>query len=96
MGNPWGVLWGVQGLQVEGEVSEVKGFGKGLKAGSVANTKVIPEHWLPPFKPSPILGGSWVVISMAISPLISVITRVTLLIALLFVTNHEPPSIPKF
>ena len=39
----------------------------------------------------PILGGSWVVICGVISPLIWVITIVTLLM-----TTHEPPSIhPK-
>ena len=38
-----------------------------------------------------LLGGSWVVISGAISPLIRVISIVTLLIALLL-TTHEPPS----
>ena len=38
-----------------------------------------------------ILGGSWVVINGVISPLIWVITIVTLLIAPL-VTTHEPPS----
>ena len=39
----------------------------------------------------PLLGGSWVVISGVISPLIWVITIVTLLITPL-ITNHEPPS----
>ena len=38
-----------------------------------------------------ILGGSWVVISGVISPLIWVITIVTLLITPL-ITTHEPPS----
>ena len=38
-----------------------------------------------------LLGGSWVVISGAISPLIWVITIVTLLIIPL-ITTHEPPS----
>ena len=38
-----------------------------------------------------VLGGSWVVISRAISPLIWLITTVTLIIAPL-VTAHEPPS----
>ena len=38
-----------------------------------------------------LLGGSWVVISGAISPLIGVITIVTLLISPL-ITTHEPPS----
>ena len=38
-----------------------------------------------------ILGGSWVVISGVISPLIWVISIVTLLIILL-ITTHEPPS----
>ena len=37
--------------------------------------------------PVPLLGGSWVVISGVISPLIWVIAIVTLLI-----TTHEPPS----
>ena len=40
---------------------------------------------------TPILGGSWVVKSMCISPLIWVITIVTLLITPL-ITTHEPPS----
>ena len=39
----------------------------------------------------PLLGGSWVVISGAVSPLIWVISIVALLITLL-VTTHEPPS----
>ena len=39
-----------------------------------------------------LLGGSWVVISGVISPLIWVITIVTLLITPL-IPNHEPPSI---
>ena len=38
-----------------------------------------------------LLGGSWAVISMVISPLIWVITIVTLLITPL-ITTHEPPS----
>ena len=38
-----------------------------------------------------ILGGSWVVISRVISPLIGLITIVTLLITSL-ITTHEPPS----
>ena len=38
-----------------------------------------------------MLGGSWVVISEAISPLIWVITMVTLLLTPL-ITTHEPPS----
>ena len=39
-----------------------------------------------------LLGGSWVVISGVISPLIWVITIVTLLLSPL-TTTHEPPSI---
>ena len=38
-----------------------------------------------------VLGGSWVVISGVISPLIGVITIVTLIITPL-ITSHEPPS----
>ena len=38
-----------------------------------------------------ILGGSWVVISRAISPLKWVITIVTILITPL-ITTHEPPN----
>ena len=38
-----------------------------------------------------VLGGSWVVISGAISPLTWVISIITLLITLLIAT-HEPPS----
>ena len=38
-----------------------------------------------------VLGGSWVVISGVLSPLIWVITIVTLLITPL-ITTHEPPS----
>ena len=38
-----------------------------------------------------LLGGSWVVISGVTSPLIWVVTIVTLLITLL-ITTHEPPS----
>ena len=38
-----------------------------------------------------LLGGSWVVISGVISPLIWVISIVTLLITLV-ITTHEPPS----
>ena len=42
-----------------------------------------------------LLGGSWVVISRVISPLIWVISTVTLLVTPL-ITTHEPPSIhPK-
>ena len=37
-----------------------------------------------------LLGGSWVVISMVISPLIWVVTIVTFLITPL-TTTHEPP-----
>ena len=42
----------------------------------------------------PLLGGSWVVISGVISPLIRVITIVTLLITPL-ISTHEPPSRPE-
>ena len=42
-----------------------------------------------------VLGGSWVVISGVISPLIWVITIVTLLRTPL-VTTHEPPSRSNF
>ena len=38
-----------------------------------------------------VLGGSWVVISWVVSPLIWVISIATLLITLL-ITTHEPPS----
>ena len=38
-----------------------------------------------------VLGGSWVVITGVVSPLIWVITIVTLLITPL-ITNHEPPK----
>ena len=38
-----------------------------------------------------VLGGSWVVISGVISPLIWVISLATLLITP-FITTHEPPS----
>ena len=44
------------------------------------------------WKPPTLSGGSWVVISGVIHPLIWVITIVTLLITLLIAT-HEPPSI---
>ena len=44
--------------------------------------------------PLPILGGSWVVISRVRSPLIWVITIVTLLIAPLITTHEPPPSRP--
>ena len=40
-----------------------------------------------------LLGGSWVVISRVISPLVGVIIIVTLLITPL-ITTHEPPSGP--
>ena len=43
----------------------------------------------------PLLGGSWVVISGVIGPLIYVINMVTLLITL-FITTHEPPSMEAF
>ena len=43
---------------------------------------------------APLLGGSWVVISGVIRPLIWVITIVTILITLL-ITTHEPPSKPQ-
>ena len=42
--------------------------------------------------PGGLLGGSWVVISRVISPLIGVIIIVTLLITPL-ITTHEPPSL---
>ena len=42
--------------------------------------------------PLRVLGGSWVVISRALSPLIWVITIVTLLITPLIITTHEPPN----
>ena len=38
-----------------------------------------------------LLGGSWVLISGVVSPLIWVISIVTLLITLI-ITTHEPPS----
>ena len=41
--------------------------------------------------PGGLLGGSWVVISRVISPLIGVITIVTLVITPL-ITTREPPS----
>ena len=41
-----------------------------------------------------VLGGSWVVISGVISPLIWVINTVTLLMTPL-ITTHEPPSSRK-
>ena len=41
--------------------------------------------------PDPVLGGSWVVISRVISPLIWVISIVILLITIL-ITTHEPLS----
>ena len=40
-----------------------------------------------------VLGGSWVVINGVISPLIWVITIVTLLIITPLITTHEPPSV---
>ena len=40
-----------------------------------------------------LLGGSWVVISMVLRPVIWVMTIVTLLITPL-ITTHEPPSRP--
>ena len=42
-----------------------------------------------------LLGGSGVVISRVISPLIEVISIVTLLITLL-ITSHDPPSMSIF
>ena len=41
-----------------------------------------------------LLGGSWVVISGVISPLVWVVNTVTLLITPL-ITTHEPPSSRK-
>ena len=49
----------------------------------------LPGQLLP--LPLPLLGGSWVVISGVISPLIWVITIGSLLITPL-IANHEPPS----
>ena len=43
------------------------------------------------FKHRGLLGGSWVVISGVVSPLVWVISIVTLHITLL-ITTHEPPS----
>ena len=40
-----------------------------------------------------LLGGSWVVISRVTSPLIWIVTTVTLLVTPL-ITTHEPPSTP--
>ena len=40
------------------------------------------------FRISTLLGGSWVVISGAISPLICIVT----LLITPFITTHEPPS----
>ena len=57
-------------------------------AGAWANSRNKPGE--PPFQAS-ILGGSWVVISRVISPLIWVITIVILLITP-HITTHEPPS----
>ena len=59
---------------------------------SVALISVEPQN-SKPTRPS-LLGGSWVVISGVISPLIWVITIVTLLITPLK-TTHEPPSSAK-
>ena len=39
-----------------------------------------------------VLGGSWVVVSGVIGPLIWVVTIVTLLITP-FITTHEPPRL---
>ena len=45
------------------------------------------------FTVTSLLGGSWVVISGVISPLIRVISIATLVITPL-ITTHEPPSRP--
>ena len=44
------------------------------------------------FVSSTVLGGSWVVISRVISPLIWVISTVTLLLITPILTTHEPSS----
>ena len=46
----------------------------------------------PVFRQFGVLGGSWVVISMGISPLTWLIIIVTLLTTP-FITTHEPPSV---
>ena len=51
----------------------------------------MPVHPEPGLNPQTLLGSSGVVLSGAISPLIWVISIVTLLITLLR-TTHEPPS----
>ena len=56
--------------------------------------KLSHEEALDP-KPQTLLGGSWVVISGVISPLIWVINIVTLLITPP-ITTHEPPSMLIF
>ena len=43
---------------------------------------------------SPVLGGSWVVLSGVRSPAIRVTSMVTLLIITPLITTHEPPSRP--
>ena len=50
--------------------------------------------WISRFKNSPVLLGSWVVVSRVISLLKWVITIVTLLITPL-ITTHEPPGTRK-
>ena len=59
-------------------------------AGAWANSRNKPGAPPASTKQSP-LGGSWVVISRVISPLIWVITIVILLITP-HITTHEPPS----
>ena len=41
---------------------------------------------------SPLLGGSWVVVSGVISKVTIVITHIRGLITILIITTHEPPS----
>ena len=75
-------------------------FGKRNLVGSwlVSVTQMVSAAMHPKLKPrlrsrNTILGGSWVVISEVISPLIWVIGIVTLLITLL-TTTFDPPSRP--
>ena len=75
--------------QRESACRVVVGFATGTQTLCVPVKKVQEGPESSPYQR--VLGGSWVVISRVISPLIWAITIVTLLITPLL-TSHEPPS----
>ena len=72
-------------------IGMMKGFALGKKASRHLGFGGLEGFRATCYKALGLLGGSWVVISGVISPLIWVIAIVILLIILL-ITTHEPPS----